>query len=270
MKRSPAYNWPDWLVHSLVDKKISPQDIKKFKSAQENLWKALNIYDDFLDGEGQPVKLPEANRCYRNFLKTIYISSPSSSLQRIGDKILNDLDLANQQEILHHKIIWKNGIPCLPKNITNLSPLTNLSKKSLALALAPIAAVLAYKKVDETKLINFFRYALAAKQLSDDAKDWLEDLRSGKLTIVTNRVVQEGLNRKIKKDLYQKTEILHLLFAYGAAVPTCLDIINLCQQARIEAKKLKISDKAPILTRLLKLLEKAAKKALRFEQLLSS
>ncbi len=269
MKFTPAYSWPDWLASSLLNKKMLPKKINKFKYAQKNLWQALNIYDDFFDGEGKPDKLPKANRYYRDFLKIIYLNKLPLSFQKISEKILNDLDLANSQEIKQNKIIWQNGVPKLPKNIPNFSYLKNLSKKSLALALAPIAAILTYKKLNEKWLINFFRYALAAKQLSDDAKDWLDDLYSGKLTAVNIRVIQEGKNRKIKKNLYKKTEILHLLFAYGAAIPTCYNILKLCKQARNEAHKLKINDKAPIIIGLILPLEKAANKALRFKQLLS-
>ena len=269
MKRSPAYHWPDWLVNSLIDKKISLRYLKKFKKAQECLWQALNIYDDFLDGDGQPDKLPEANRYYRKFLETIYLENMTPSFQKTCNKILDDLDSTNKQELQKNIIIWKDGIPKLPKNCPDFSRLKDLSKKSLALALAPIAALLTFKKLDEERLVNYFRYALAAKQLSDDAKDWLDDLQSGKLTAVNLLVIQEGIRRKINKNLYYKTEILHLLFAYGAAIPTCNAILKLCQQARNEAQKLKIDDKAPIIKNLLLPLEKAANKALRFKQLLS-
>lgn len=268
MKHSPAYRWPDWLADSLLDKKIPQPEIIKFKRAQENLWQALNIYDDFLDGAGQADELPSANRHYRNFLKTIYQTNLPLSFQKASNKILNDLDFANQQELLQNKIIWKNGVPKISKKTPDFSQLTNLSKKSLALAIAPVATVLTHKKLDEHRLINFFRYALAAKQLSDDAKDWLDDLYSGKLTAVNMLVIQEGKNRKIKKNLYQKPEVLHLLFAHGAAISTCHNILKLCQKARNETYKLKINDQAPIITGLLLPLEKAANKALHFQNLL--
>lgn len=267
MKFSPAYYWPHWLNSSLSEKKSK---LIKYQRAQEQLWQALNIYDDFFDGSGQAVDLPQANIYYRNFLKTFYLSNTTEEFKKIGDKIIHELDLANKQEIKYHRINWKNSIPKLPKNMPDFSQLAHLSKKSLALALLPIAAISMDKKVNEKILVNFFRYALAAKQLSDDAKDWLEDLLAGKLTAVTFLVVQEGQKQKIKKHLYQKTAILHLLFAQGAAIPTCHNILKLCSLARKEASKLGIKEQAPIIKNLVLPLEKASHKSLRFSQLLSS
>lgn len=269
MKKSPAYYWPAWLTASFPGTKINQAVIKKFQTAQESLWLALNIYDDFLDGAGQPNQLPVANGYYRNFLETLYLTKLTPSLQKASTKILNDLDSENQRELQNDKIIWANGRPTVLKKRLAFHPLKNLSKKSLALALLPIAAVRANKKLDERRLINFFRLALAAKQLSDDAKDWLDDWRAGKLTAVTALIIEEGAKQKLKKNLYHQNEILHLLFAQGAAIPTCYNILKLCQQARVEAARLRMKDRAPILKKIITPLEKAAHKALRFQALLS-
>lgn len=268
MKKSPAYNWPYWLAQSLNKQQASKQKIKKLQTAQENLWQALNIYDDFLDGNSKAINLPLANRCYRNFLKTIYQSNFSPAFKKLADKILDNLDFANEKELTNDKVIWKKGVPKLAANHSNFSNLTSLADKSLALALAPIAAVTKGQLKSEKELLNFFRFSLAAKQLSDDAKDWLEDLKTGKLTAVNLLVISEGKKRKINNRLYRRPETFHLLFAHGAAIKTSHNILYLCQQARKKAKQIQINEQAPIIKKLITPLEKAAQKAINFQKLL--
>lgn len=73
-KINETYYWPLW-----SSKLLSPREQEKIKKiilplsrAQVFLWRALNIYDDFLDGFGEPKKLLEANNYFRRFLEIHY------------------------------------------------------------------------------------------------------------------------------------------------------------------------------------------------------
>ncbi len=75
MTLEKPYFWPEWFAAELdagEKKKIKPKLILKLNRANLYLWRALNIYDDFLDGAGQAMRLPLANRYYRRFLEIYY------------------------------------------------------------------------------------------------------------------------------------------------------------------------------------------------------
>ena len=71
MQSEKAYYWPTWLINSYNPSPKFRTQKQFFGKTQINLWRALNIYDDFLDGEGKPTELPQGNFNFRIFLKNI-------------------------------------------------------------------------------------------------------------------------------------------------------------------------------------------------------
>lgn len=110
--------WPQLTAQSCQINKVSPSKLQELNKAQLFLWRALNIYDDFLDNEGIPANLPLANNYFRLFLKTIYQEKVLKNYLDIVEQILEDLEKANLEEIKREKIIMKNNI-ILPKNNNN-------------------------------------------------------------------------------------------------------------------------------------------------------
>jgi hypothetical protein len=267
MTLEKPYFWPEWFAAELdagEKKKIKPKLILKLNRANLYLWRALNIYDDFLDGAGQAMRLPLANRYYRRFLEIYYRLNLKTDFYRLFNKILDDLDAANRTEVAQEKIKIQDGKIIIPSRLPLFEPLS-LSRKSLALGFGPLAllSTLGYLAKSERikNTLNFFRAALAAKQLADDAADWLEDLKNGALSaanvLVLQAAQQDGLTLKPKNE----PEILYLLFATKASGQLAADISRLCRRARNAAGAVGLRANNRLLTEIISPLEDALKES---------
>ncbi|MFA6514353.1 MAG: hypothetical protein WCT50_03660 [Patescibacteria group bacterium] len=267
-----TYYWPTWLFDSFNSSLKDETQKCLFGQAQTHLWRALNIYDDFLDNEGEPKELSSANYHFRSFLKIIYTAKLPKYFYLWAENKLLILEKANKLEVSTRITLINEGIITIPKSLPHFNNLTKLSEKSLALAIAPVALLIKngiIKENKELKIINdFFKYGLAAKQLSDDASDWLEDLKNNTITAVNVLILKEAKNKKIKLNINRRPEILYLLFIEAVAGKTCYNILNLCAKAKKEAAKLGLENQAPIILKLIKPLETAAQKALNFKKML--
>jgi hypothetical protein len=270
MPREKAYYWPGWLTKS-IDQNFQVSE-KQFSKGQLALWRALNIYDDIIDGDNYRADLMSANHDFRKFLAVLYNSNLPPYFIKQADKIITIWEKINRQEQQVSKLIIKNGAIKIPKNLTLTSTADSGYQKSLLLAILPIASTLQLRlisKPQEVKyLFNFFRYALAAKQLADDASDWLSDLKNGQLNPVNYLVLEATKKRKIKLNLKSRPEVIYLLFADSAGPKTAKKIINLCQRAKKEASQLKIKDNSPIIKFLICPLMSTAQKVLNFKNML--
>ena len=219
MSKENVYFWPEWLSVAPGPKKnklITPALIKKLNQGQIYLWRALNIYDDFLDGEGVTEKLPLANIYLRQYLELYYRLNLPRNFYRQFNQILVAMERANQKEVRRPRLKIIKGRFYSPRSLPPFKNLTALSKKSLALALGPLAIMYLQDEKDELKIkkiLNFFRLALAAKQLADDAQDWLEDLNQGKITAANALVLKAARQQKLYLNWEEKPEIFYLLFA---------------------------------------------------------
>jgi len=267
--------WPKWFSESLPaqeNKKINIALNKTLGQANKFLWDALNIYDDFLDEEGKPENLPKANRYYRHFLRIYYSLSLNRDFYILFEKILSDLDKANGEEALQKKLKIKNGIILMPKSIPCYPDLLSLSRKSLALCLGPIAILsqlghrINRKGIGLT--IRFFQLLLAAKQLSDDSRDWLEDLKRGQITPVVVLLINEAKKRNIILDLKHQPEIANILFAAEVSQTISTDITMLCNKARLEAKKIELKASSKLISKIILPLEKAVGRAAEFRKMI--
>jgi hypothetical protein len=142
-------------------------------------WLAYEIYDGFLDGEGDPRRLPVANVFLRE-LTMVYIKLDAAipGIQEMYKKIMNIIDDANFKEQIATAEDWS---------------LEELADRSLGHALPALAVMLMNGYDSDSNAISaiwsFFRYYLAARQLHDDAHDWKEDLERGRITGVVSRLI---------------------------------------------------------------------------------
>lgn len=270
MPHEKAYYWPSWLARSLGKNCQSLE--KKFSKGQLALWRALNIYDDIIDGDNYQTDLMSANHDFRKFLAVVYNSNLPPYFIKQADKIITIWEKINRQEQQAPKLIIKNGAIKIPKKLIITSTANLGYQKSLPLAILPIAGILKSKLINSPQeikhLFNFFKYALSAKQLSDDASDWLSDLKNGQLNPVNYLVLEAAKCQKIKLNLKSRPEVVYLLFAENAGPKTAKKIINLCRRAAKEASQLKIKDSDPIIKFLIYPLMSAAQKVLNFKNLL--
>ncbi len=268
-KIEKAYFWPLWFVKSLKTnqkEKIDNKLIKKLQTANLYLWRALNIYDDFLDESGKGEELPIANNYYRNFIEIYYNLKLENNFYKIFNEILSSLDKANQDEVRNCHLEIKNKEIDAKTILPKLSPLDQLANKSLALALGPVAICYYLKpKQDDNSaqnILNFFRYALSAKQLADDAKDCFTDLEQGFITKANIRIIQTA--RRLKLKLRLDSSLPYLLFNQNVSLAISYDLKYLCQQTRQRAQVAEIKMNSPLITEIILPIEQSLTKVDRF------
>jgi len=275
-KSNPAALWPKWFLTSLNKKerkKIKAAVLKKLILGQAYLWESLNLYDDIMDEPSDAKKLPQANNYFRRYLEIYYRLDLSNDFYDIFNLLFDDLDRANFQEATRKKLKVRSGLIVPYERMPEFPDLKSLSKKSLALCAGPLAILYLIGDGSSLKkapgLINFFRYALSAKQLADDSCDWLEDLKNGAITYPNSLVIKAARNKRLKLDLKKNPEIAYLLFVEIAPLIS-RDIYSLCRKARHEAKEIGLPVKSPLILNLIKPLEKAVLKAQKFNRLLKT
>jgi len=161
-------------------------------------WMAYTIYDDFLDDEGEPELLSLANVCLREST-TIYgnLLPEESGFSVFLEKIVDTIDAANTWEVVHCRFNPKH-IPT--SNIPDYGDYSRLADRSLGHALGPVAILfsLGYNaSSSEVKnLIKFFKHYLIARQLNDDAHDWEDDLKKGRINAIGAQVLTHFSSRK--------------------------------------------------------------------------
>lgn len=270
MPREQAYYWPRWLTKSLSPDCQKQQKI--FCQAQSALWQALNIYDDIIDGDNPRADLMMANNNFRKFLNVLYTSNLPVYFINQANNIISVWEKINRQEWRSAKLIIKNGEIKIPQYLPSATVFNLGYQKSLPLAILPIASAIKLNLITNHRkfkiALNFFKYALAAKQLADDASDWLADLENGILNPVNLLVLKAAKNKRIKLNLKTSPEIIYLLFSEKAGPQTAKNILSLCKKAEKEALKLNINDGAPLIKLLILPLSKSAQKVLNFQNLL--
>jgi hypothetical protein len=274
MIREKIYFWPQWFMAALPprDRRLITHDLlRKLSRANLYLWRALNIYDDFLDGAGNPKKIPRANSYHRQYIEIYCRLNLANGFYRLFNHVNRGLDAANRREVAQPRLKMEDGNIILPSRLPDFPDLSVLSDKSLALGLGPIAILYSLKKSDATNQIkmtlDFFRQALAAKQLSDDARDWLDDLKSGAITAANAPILTEAKRKGLTLNLQRQPEMVYLLFVKNAAnLSARLD--NLCQAARQAWRRTGFSSDSPLLDSIIKPLETGLAETSHFRSLL--
>lgn len=243
MKKEKCYYWPYYF--SLTLTKSEQRKIRTIlpylQQAQIFLWRALNIYDDFLDNEGNRAELIKANDYYRHFLQIHYSLGLSAEYYQKFEQLFLQLENVNLQEVNGRKILIKRGLLIIPKKIRPLISLKRLADKSAVLSLGA-SALLAYlgeplNSARSQATFNFWRYFLSAKQLADDSYDWQEDLKNGTLT-TANAPLLKAL--KVKTiPLNSLNNLNHLFGLYCAPII----IKNLKYFCRLAEKEINICNR---------------------------
>ncbi len=177
---------PYFFYRSLKNKPIVSDEII-FQLCKASLygWIAYTLYDDIMDKEPKQHLIPLANICMRN-LVSIYTHLGASDLVT---EILEMMECANFYEHYDH---------CVDVN--------NLGHKSFGHALAPILITrLSNNSEHEKDIRDFFNHYLIARQLNDDAHDWLEDLRHGFINPAGSLVLEKY------KSKFPDTHLLDLM-----------------------------------------------------------
>jgi hypothetical protein len=168
-------------------------------------WIAYTIYDDVLDNTPNPLLLSVANLCLRE-VTTVYgdFSQQYPGFNALFEQVMDGIDSANIWEIKHARTE-------VNRELIKLSALPDygdyklLAQRSFGHALGPVALLFIHK-LNSAKQIDavqqYFTHYLIARQLNDDAHDWLEDLQQGQLNSVGVLVLQQWLTgRSLPQDI---------------------------------------------------------------------
>lgn len=209
-------------------------------------WIAYTIYDDMYDNEGSTTLLPIAHICSRELTRIFIFVVDSDEFIWLFNNVMTNLDYANWWEMQYSQIpIEDNQLLIGNFNAIDFNSfLEKLADKSLGHALGPLAILfsLGYTKQSPEiqYLIDFFRNYLIIKQLNDDAHDWEQDMRKGRITPIVSILIQNYLleNPELAISLNQTMSKFKQRFWIDQLPYICTLIIEYSQKARENLLKL--------------------------------
>lgn len=260
------------IVHS-KKKRITDQLLIELGKANVYGWLAYRIFDDFLDNEGNPQALSVATLCLRR-LTSIYAAILSPQQYDCFRSIMDKLDTANTWEQTHLRLSIKKGTLTYSTLPTAIN-LERIAEKSLGHALGPITILLklGYNKNSKevSHLTAFFLHYIIARQLNDDAHDWLIDLEKGFLNPANINVLTHWNNEQRKKGqtikkytltIADEKEKLQELFWYKTINTINAKIHRHTKEARKSLARISCIKDTRLFEALISPLEKAADKAI--------
>ncbi len=156
-------------------------------------WMAYTIYDDFLDDEGDPRKLPVANVAMRESLASFRLALPQEFFLDRVQQTFTRIDAANAWEVVHCRF-ENDGKTVFIKKLPHFKNVVFLAERSVGHCLAPLAVLAANGfKLDDPRVTLFekgFRHYLAARQLNDDLHDWQDDFARGQISYVVAHLLR--------------------------------------------------------------------------------
>ena len=189
-----AYDFHEAIYRSGI---VIPLDIvEQLSLANLYGWMAYDIYDDVLDGDENASSIPCANfflRALTEIYSTLAVQIPG--MAHLFRTTMNRIDDANA---------WEQKYCCFPA-IPSFGDYHTLADRSIGHAMGPLAELLiAGYSADSVEYKNvelFFRHYLIARQIHDDAHDWVEDLLRGRVTSVGTLVLARFKERYSDKEV---------------------------------------------------------------------
>ena len=160
-------------------------------------WIAYTILDDFLDEEGSPALTPLATFALRQLTVTFETVLPAQTgFRQVARQTLDAMDAANQWEVTHCRLPAgrTNRVPEIP----DYREAPSVATRSLGHLLAPLAVLVKagypVRSKAAVSLRQFFMHYLTARQLTDDVRDWQDDLARGQINAVGALVLRRWRN----------------------------------------------------------------------------
>jgi hypothetical protein len=155
------------------------------------IWIAYTIYDDFLDGEGQPAQLPIANIAMRASVDCFRAALPAQdNFQQYVAHALAAMDEADAWEVARCRFVVKSGKVVIT-HLPDYNGCATLAARSFAHALGPMAILAWQSSGNAQRIESAFRHYLIARQLNDDLHDWLEDIQAGQASYVVTAILRD-------------------------------------------------------------------------------
>ncbi len=166
---------------------LPPNIMTALNQAGLNGWIAYTIYDDFLDEEGKPAELSAGHYATRIMLDNFNQALPGNpKWSRQVQAALTKMDEANTWEITTCRTSAVKNL--MVTNLPDYVSYEQLANRSWGHSLVGSAVLqtLGYDttSAEHRQFEEFFQHFLIARQLHDDAHDWLEDMQRGHLSAV--------------------------------------------------------------------------------------
>ncbi len=149
-------------------------------------WTAYTIQDPAMDEKERLDELPLANVCMRRCLAMLTEACPDDPCRKYVAATFDAIDAANAAEAAR-----PTEAPCAAA----------LAERSFGHALGPLILFARLGHAPGSSMFaaleGFFRHYIVARQMSDDAHDWEDDLSSGKVNTaiqVLSRLIPGGLS----------------------------------------------------------------------------
>jgi hypothetical protein len=231
-------------------------------------WIGYTIYDDILDREAKLKLLPLANIMVREVSDIFSMLVADTEHYKIITSILDGIDNANYWEKEYATcVISQNGIE-LPHTLPHYGTYGILAQKSLGHAIGPMIVCMLSGKWHALELTEqtrrFFEHYIIAKQLHDDAHDWLEDLSKGHINSVGVEVVKIWKKSSNKKIIVMEKERdkMQLIFWQKVIDPISKHIIEHAKNALGILETLPVNGQAEYFKNRILALEKSARLAI--------
>jgi len=197
---------PYYFRKSLGKKSIDETIAIKLGAAGFYGWMAYTIYDDFFDDEGDPKVLSLANVCLRE-LVSIYDSefSNDENFLKFFRNIMDRIDSANFWETNNCRAKTSGSRLTIPDRLPDYGNMKRLADRSIGFVLGPVAILYLHsgniESMEIKSLVAFFENYIIARQLNDDAHDWEEDIKAGRLSPAVTSVLKKYAKQIGKKSV---------------------------------------------------------------------
>ncbi|HSA83959.1 MAG TPA: class 1 isoprenoid biosynthesis enzyme, partial [Patescibacteria group bacterium] len=250
-KHIPLFPYLFYQTLGIEKEKIPPLVLEKLGMINIFGWIAYTIYDDFLDGEGNPVLLSIATFSLRAAIDVIS-SFDNKEIQQLFFSAFDIVDAANAWEITHCRDRYH-----IPKRF----PSVKLAEKSFGHIVGPLAILILLGITKENKeyqyIKTFFIHFLIAKQLNDDAHDVFVDLKKEQITPVVALLLKKASEKK-----KQTFSALRQLFWGEVIEEVCHLIYDHVKKARRALQQSSIIQDKTYLEEMVAVYEQAATTAL--------
>lgn len=158
---------------------IPSSSIRTLTEASLYGWVAYDIYDDFLDNEGDPALLPVATLLLQymtHAYASLSLTTNHPAIYTLCTSALEHIAEADCDEIA----VRQHFSSATPETFFNTPSLSYITKRSAGYTLAPRVALRIAKlpahSPAEALLSSCLTHFLIARQLNDDSRDWETDL----------------------------------------------------------------------------------------------
>ena len=230
-------------------------------------WIGYTISDKVLDGEAMERFLPIADICIREVSIGYRSLIKNDHDYRCIENILDMIGEATAWEHSTCKLRIDGSQLYMPQSYPEYKNYRQLAEKSLGHALGPVTIMLLSKnrskRLHAQTLLQFFEHYLIARQLNDDAHDWLDDLKSGFINSASVEVLKKCVPPGGSINLEHDTPLLQDAFWHGAIDHIAGAILSHTKKARAVLKTTHFIKDTRCMEELLIPLENSARAALR-------